>query len=162
MEAHERTEVADVVDEHVDAAVLVEHAGGQALDVGLLAHVDHVHARGATRGLDGRAGALGALGVDLGDLDVRTVLGEEAGDRPADAVAAPGDDGDATVEEPVPIADRGHVRRLLGGHGCSLQVVEGDSPADPPVSSRRARRACRAPRERRGGGVAPSARAAGR
>ena len=43
--------------------------------------------------------------IELGDLDERPVLGEQPGDAGADAVAAAGDHGDASVEKPVPVAD---------------------------------------------------------
>ena len=51
------------------------------------------------RGLDLGLLALGALGVDLGDLDLGAVLGEQPRDRAADAVTTAGDDGDLAVEE---------------------------------------------------------------
>ena len=58
-----------------------------------------MRARGAAGGLDLGLLALGALGVDLGDLDRGAVLGEQAGDRTADAVTTAGDDGDLAVEQ---------------------------------------------------------------
>jgi hypothetical protein len=71
------------------------------------------------------AGDLGQLRarpllVDLGDLDPGPVLGEEPGDGAADAVAAPGDDGDLAVEQAVPIGDRRDVGRLRIGHADGL------------------------------------------
>ena len=120
-EAHERTVVADVVDEHVDAAV-VARAPRRAnrLDLGRSSRTSTTWARTVPPAASISATlALGALGIDLGDLDEGAVLGEEAGDGAADAVAAAGDDGDLAVEQALLVGDRGDVGRFLG-HGRTL------------------------------------------
>ena len=51
---------------------------GERRDLVVVAHVDDVRARGSARGFDLGLLGLGALGIDLGDLDAGAVLGEQA------------------------------------------------------------------------------------
>ena len=78
----ERPVVADVVDEHVDPAVLGEHGVGQPRDivVGSCTSTTWLRIGAAGAGRSPPRDALGAFRIDLGDLDERPVLREEPGD----------------------------------------------------------------------------------
>jgi hypothetical protein len=93
--------------------VRAEHRLLQPGDVVGLGDVEDVGAHRAAGRLDLGALGLSPLGIDLGDLDQRTVLGEQPGDRAADPVTAAGDHGDLAVQHPVPVGDRRHVLRPL-------------------------------------------------
>src|SRR5262249_40867794 len=84
---------AGVVEEHVDAAVLGQHGGGERARLLLVADVDSV--RDAFEG-----------GVEVGGDDCGALLGEEPRARTADAGAGAGDDADLAGEP------HGHGRTL--------------------------------------------------
>ena len=87
-----------VVDEDVEAAEAFLHGGEQGLH--LLPHPD---IGGNGQDLPARTFDFGfhpfqLFGGARGDGDPRPVLGEQQGDAAADALAAPGDDGDPVLE----------------------------------------------------------------
>src|SRR3954471_7732369 len=85
---------ARVVVQDVDGAVLVEDARGERLDGGRVGDVEPVRHGGTDVVRD----ALGALSVEVGTVDLRAELGEQARGGPADARAGAGDDGHRAVE----------------------------------------------------------------
>ena len=115
-EPHERPEVADVVDEHVDAAVVrARDRVGERRDLVVVAHVDDVGAsrccrrpRSRPAWPRARSGSISAIST------IGAVLGEQPGDGAADAVTASGHDGDLAVEQALVVGDRGDVGGFLG------------------------------------------------
>src|SRR3954452_6671076 len=101
-------EVADVVDQHVEPAVALEHGvDHERTDAGV-AHVRHQPraARAARRPrpsrrarLQGGHGGVGAVAVDVDDQHRRPVVDERLADAPADAAGATGHDGDLAGQE---------------------------------------------------------------
>ena len=82
-----------------------EHSIHQPIHVVVDGDIDDVAADGSTCASDLALDPICAPLIELGDLDERPVLGEQPGDAGADAVAAAGDHGDASVKKPVPVAD---------------------------------------------------------
>ena len=89
-------EVADVVDEDVDAAEVVARRGDERLGRAGLAHVaDDADARARPTAT---CVVAGPVGVDLGEHDRRAFGGEPLDDAAADPAAAAGDDRDLALE----------------------------------------------------------------
>ena len=118
MKRHQRPVVADVVHQHVDPPVFGEHSIDQPIHVVVDGDIGDVAADGPTCAFDLVQDPICALLIELGDLDERPVLGKQPRDAGADAGAAAGDHGDASVEKPVPVVDAWDaiVSRHADGH----------------------------------------------
>src|SRR5262249_53002867 len=85
---------AGVVDEDIDPAELFQGGAGQAVGLAAAAEVgDDAGAAAAGAGQDLREGGPQLVLVPAGDDDVGPGLGQAAGHRLAEALAAPGDQG---------------------------------------------------------------------
>src|SRR5262249_48387283 len=86
-----------VVHEDVYGAPALGRLGDHRLDLRVVADVAHGGVRLAAGVADGGDGALGAMPLQLGDADLRTLACEHGGDGRADALAGAGDDGAPAV-----------------------------------------------------------------
>ena len=115
-EGHQRPVVADVVHQHIDPPVFGEYCLGQLGDIVVEGDVDDMSPDASARAGHLVANPVCAIPIDFCDLDGSAVLGEKAGDPRADAVAATGDNGHLSVEQPIPVVDcRDPV--VVAGHG---------------------------------------------
>ena len=118
---------AGVVDENIDAAHLREGGFGEAFHIVAVVHVgDDVDAFAAGAGEDFGEGRPEFAFVAAGDDDVRARLGEGAGHRFAEALAAAGDQSDAA----------GEIETLVDHFNSSIMIASAalasaGSPAQP-------------------------------
>ena len=90
---------AGVVDEGVDVAVAGDGGVDSGFTIGTVGDVALEGVGGAAGGIDMSGFGLGSGFVDIEDVDVGAVLGEEFGDARADAESGAGDEGDVVVRE---------------------------------------------------------------
>lgn len=108
--------MAHVVHQNIDPAIAVQHGPRKVGDLGRVSHVGGDGMRGSAGRRDRRGGFVGEFGVDVGDDDMRTVLGESR------AVAAP-------IPPPPPVTTA--TRSLSSGSkclGCVIAHIFGHCP----------------------------------
>ena len=85
--------------------MLADDRYAEILHLGIGRHVDNVGPRRSTNRLDRLDGGGSPVGIDLDDLDEGPMLGEQPGDRSADAYASTGNHGNPVLQQPVPVHD---------------------------------------------------------
>lgn len=98
MEGHQGAIVADVVHQDLDPPMFGEHSLGQPGYVIVDGDVDDVAADASACTGHLVADPIRALLIDLGDFNECSVLGEQAADPGADAVASAGDHRNPSIE----------------------------------------------------------------
>ena len=134
---------AGVVVEHVHGAVLGEHALGQRLDRGRVAHVGGVHRRLAARGLDLAGHPRGARLVHVHHVHLGAEAGEQQRGGAPDARAGAGDHGHLAREVALVARHGGTVPArglpLPGGDSCAqftCHRLAGDREAQKGAATR--------------------------